>query len=54
MALLTSIVGSGPQDVLCAAAQDAWPLHGMGSMYALMAIFHSAPWLRLIASRHSA
>jgi len=53
MALLTGVLGGGPQDMLCSAAQDASPLSGMVPMYLLMSAFHSAPWLKLIASRRS-
>jgi hypothetical protein len=53
MALLTGVLGSGPQDMLCAAAHDASPLSGMVPMYMLMSAFHSAPWLKLISSRGS-
>jgi hypothetical protein len=53
MALLTGILGGGPLDALCSAAQDASPLSGMVPMYLLMSAFHSAPWLKLIASRRS-
>ena len=52
MALLTGVLG-GPQDMLCASAQDASPLSGMVPMYMLMSAFHSAPWLKLISSRRS-
>ena len=45
MALLSAAHG-GPADPLCTAAPAALPLPGMGAMYALMAFFHSAPWLR--------
>ena len=45
MALLTAAHGA-PADPLCAPAPAALPLPGMGAMYALMAFFHSAPWLR--------
>ena len=45
MALLTLAHG-GPADALCMAAPAALPLPGMAAMYALMAVFHSAPWLR--------
>jgi hypothetical protein len=48
MALLTSV--GGQPDILCAAAS---PLNGMTAMYLLMSAFHSAPWLKLIASRRS-
>ena len=50
MALLTGVVGGGPQDMLCSAAQDASPLSGMVPMYVLMTAFHSAPWLKLICA----
>jgi len=53
MALLTGVVGGGPADMLCPAAQDASPLGGMVPMYLLMSAFHSAPWLKLISSRRS-
>ena len=48
MALLTAAYG-GPADPLCAAAPAALPNPGMTAMYALMAVFHSAPWLRRLA-----
>jgi len=51
MALLTGVLGGGPPDMLCSAAQDAPPLSGMVPMYLLMGAFHSAPWLKLISSR---
>jgi hypothetical protein len=51
MALTTGVLGAGPHDLLCSAAQDASPLSGMVWMYLLMSVFHSAPWLKLIASR---
>jgi hypothetical protein len=50
MALLTAL-GGGEPDMLCAAMQHASPLNGMVSMYLLMSIFHSAPWLKLICGR---
>lgn len=53
MALLTGVLGGGPQDMLCASAQDASPLNGMVPMYMLMSAFHSAPWLKLISSQGS-
>jgi hypothetical protein len=53
MGLLTDVLGGGPPDMLCSAAQDASPLTGMVSMYLLMSTFHSAPWLKLISSRRS-
>jgi hypothetical protein len=50
-ALLTAVLGGGPQSLLCSAAQDASLLGGMIPMYLLMSVFHSAPWLTLIVSR---
>lgn len=51
MALLAGSADAGAGDMLCAAAQHASPINGMAVMYALMAAFHSAPWLKLIFSR---
>jgi hypothetical protein len=53
MALLTGVLGGGPADMLCSAAQDASPLSGMVPMYVLMSAFHSAPWLKLVSRRRS-
>src|SRR5262245_28290263 len=53
MALLTGVLGGGPQDILCTAAHDASPLSGMVPMYMLMSAFHWAPWLKLSSSRGS-
>jgi hypothetical protein len=50
MALLTGVLGGGAPDMLCSAAHGASPLSGMVPMYLLMSAFHSAPWLKLIAS----
>ncbi|THK36356.1 hypothetical protein EHS39_19460 [Ensifer sp. MPMI2T] len=52
MALLTSVLG-GSADMLCSSTEDASPLTGMVPMYLLMSVFHSAPWLRLVASSRS-
>jgi hypothetical protein len=53
MALLTGVLGGGPTDMLCPAAQNASPLSGMVPMYLLMSAFHLAPWLKLISARRS-
>jgi hypothetical protein len=53
MALVTGVVGVGPQPMLCSFAQDPSPLSGMVPMYVLMSAFHSAPWLKLISRRRS-
>jgi hypothetical protein len=49
MALLTGVLGDPPA-MLCSAAPPS-PLSGMATMYLLMSAFHSAPWLKKIASR---
>jgi hypothetical protein len=51
MAFLTNVPG-GPPSVLCAAPHASMP-NGMVSMYMLMSVFHSAPWLKLISGRRS-
>jgi hypothetical protein len=53
MALLTGVLGGGSPDALCSIA-NASPLSGMVPMYLLMSAFHSAPWLKRIASWRSA
>jgi hypothetical protein len=50
MALWTGLFGGGPA-MLCMGMPDASPLNGMTLMYALMSVFHAAPWLRLISRR---
>ena len=50
MALWTGLSGT-PPDVLCMSMQGVSPLHGMATMYGLMALFHAAPWLRLVQRR---
>ena len=49
MALLTGLFGSGPMPMICSAGASF--LNGMVPMYMLMSVFHSAPWLKLIAKR---
>lgn len=50
--VMTLITGqaSGSVGGLCAARS---PSDGMAAMYALMALFHAAPWLRLVAPRRA-
>jgi hypothetical protein len=50
MALWTGLSGDRP-DMLCMSGPGASPLGGMAAMYALMAAFHAAPWLRWIGRR---
>ena len=51
MALLTGVLGDGKMAMMCSTAQVPSSLDGMVPMYLLMSAFHSAPWLKLIASR---
>jgi hypothetical protein len=48
MALLTAAYGGG--DMMCMSGGSM--LSGMVPMYLLMAAFHLAPWLRLVAPRN--
>lgn len=49
MALVTGMSGDRAMAMLC--SQEASPLGGMAAMYALMSMFHVAPWLRLLSRR---
>lgn len=51
MALLTGVAGDDPIAMLCSAAHGGSPLSGMPLMYALMSVFHSGAWLRLVVAR---
>jgi hypothetical protein len=51
--VLWTVMSSGQPDMLCMSMHDASPLNGMALMYALMSIFHAAPWLKLISNRRS-
>jgi len=51
MALLNAVLGGGPADILCSAAQGGIPISGMTMMYGLMSLFHASAWLKLISSR---
>lgn len=46
MALLSAIPEGGHAE-MHHMASHATPLTGMVTMYALMSVFHAAPWLRL-------
>lgn len=52
MAVWTGFLHGQP-DMLCMAMQHSSPTSGMTLMYALMCVFHVAPWLRLITGRRS-
>jgi hypothetical protein len=51
MAILTAAAGGGTSSTLCSGMEPGSALTGMAPMYALMSLFHSAPWLRLILAR---
>lgn len=48
MALLTATTGA---DMICTAVPGVFPVGGMAPMYALMSVFHLAPWLKLFGRR---
>ena len=50
-AIMALLGGMQEDGLLCSSAHEASALTGMVAMYVLMSAFHSAPWLRLIASR---
>ncbi|HEY8949937.1 MAG TPA: hypothetical protein VIM56_13720 [Rhizomicrobium sp.] len=50
MALLT-VVFRDDMPIICST--DAFPLSGMVPMYVLMSLFHSAPWLKLLARKQT-
>jgi hypothetical protein len=49
MALLTAL-GGNPIDGICSSGRTG-PVSGMAAMYVLMTLFHSRPWLNLIAGK---
>jgi hypothetical protein len=52
MALWNGVFGGQP-DTFCMAMQGSSPMSGMALMYLLMSIFHSSPWVKLIARRRN-
>lgn len=54
MALITGTFASDAAALICSAGSSASPLHGMAAMYALMCIFHLAPWLKRAIGRRAA
>jgi len=50
LALLIGLPGGSPMDALCSSGSGS-PLGGMVTMYLLMSVFHSPPWLKLISLR---
>ena len=51
MALLAT--GNGDAAMLCGTPHGMSPPDGMAWMYALMAFFHAAPWLKLSGRRRA-
>lgn len=49
LAVLNHVGKGGAMHMVCGV--DASPMAGMDAMYVLMSIFHSGPWLRLVAKR---
>ena len=50
-ALMAVLTAHGQADMFCLGAGHGSLLGGMVPMYALMSVFHSAPWIRLISRR---
>lgn len=49
LALIGGLSEGGASDALCATAHHAGSFDRMTVMYALMSVFHLAPWLRFAA-----
>jgi hypothetical protein len=51
-AVMASVSAIGTPDMaICSAAASLLPLNDMALMYALMSIFHLAPWLKARSAR---
>ncbi len=52
LALLPAVLSGESAASICSSAQ-ASPLTGMATMYLVMAVLHSAPWLKLLSGRRA-
>jgi hypothetical protein len=50
---LRAALSRGQSGMLCTGMLGASPLNEMVLMYALMSIFHAAPWIKLVSSRRT-
>jgi len=49
LGLLSASQEGSLENLVCSAGHGSSPLTGMVSMYLLMSVFHSTPWIRMIA-----
>lgn len=50
MALVSCLSAGSRVGMICSARRDMSPQTGMVTMYALMSVFHLAPWFRLLST----
>ncbi len=46
-AVMALVSAADPMAMMC-SVPGGWPIGGMTMMYALMSVFHAAPWLGLV------
>ncbi len=52
MALLTGVLDGSSPDLLCSSSVALIAVEWNGDDVALMSLFHTVPWLRLISGRY--
>lgn len=52
-AIMAALTALFRDDMPMICSSDAFPLSGMIPMYVLMSVFHSGPWLKLLARRQA-